>query len=123
MKLAEQSDSEILKVANPIMNNLMEASTDIDFEKHTKDFSDRIKKNFTKEDFQKQCQGYQSKLGIFADREFMGTTRHDKLVNVYWKQRLSKTEDEFLATLSLSQQGSRYVVERAYVDLWRLEKQ
>jgi hypothetical protein len=34
------SDEDILGVANPIMDNLMEASTVIDHERHTRDFSE-----------------------------------------------------------------------------------
>lgn len=47
MILAEQSDREILAVADPIMDNLMEGSTAIDHEKHTRDFTDRMKRIVT----------------------------------------------------------------------------
>jgi hypothetical protein len=43
MELANKTDEEILSVANPIMDNLMEGSTEIDHEKHTRDFTDRKK--------------------------------------------------------------------------------
>jgi len=40
MNFEEMSDDEILNIANPIMDNLMEASTDIDHERHIRDFTD-----------------------------------------------------------------------------------
>ena len=43
MPLTEKSDREILAVADPIMDNLMEGSTAIDHEQHTRDFTDRMK--------------------------------------------------------------------------------
>lgn len=49
MTLAEKSDGEILAVADPIMDNLMKGSTAIDHEKHTRDFTDRMKCIVTKE--------------------------------------------------------------------------
>ena len=42
MSLGSMSDDEILRVANPIMDNLMDASTAIDHGRHIRDFSDRM---------------------------------------------------------------------------------
>ncbi len=39
MTLADKSDMEILAIADPIMDNLLEGSTEIDHEKHTRDFT------------------------------------------------------------------------------------
>jgi hypothetical protein len=41
MELVQKSDEEILKVAGPIMDNLMEASTDINHERHVRGFTER----------------------------------------------------------------------------------
>ena len=121
MDLVNQSDKEILKIANPIMDNLMEASTNNDFERHIRDFSDRIKEKYKQEEFERQCEDYRSKWGAFTDREFVGTTKHKNFINIYWQQRFSKTDDEFMAVLTLSQKNDRYIVERAFVDLWQIE--
>ncbi len=43
MQLLAKSDAAILQVVSPLMDNLMEGCTEIDYEKHTKDFSSRIK--------------------------------------------------------------------------------
>jgi hypothetical protein len=43
MQLEHMSDAEIFAVANPIMDNLMDASTAIDHERHIRDFTDRMK--------------------------------------------------------------------------------
>ena len=43
MDLVKKSDAEILAVADPIMDNLMDASTAIDYERHVRDFTDRAR--------------------------------------------------------------------------------
>ncbi len=43
MDLAQKSDDEILAVADPIMDNLMQASTAIDHERHTRDFTEHAR--------------------------------------------------------------------------------
>lgn len=69
MRLAEKSDREILAVAGPIMDNLMEGSTTIDHDKHTRDFTDRMKRIVTKEYLETVCRTYQAERGYFAKRE------------------------------------------------------
>lgn len=55
MELIHKSDEEILKVAGPIMDSLLEASTDIYHERHVKDFTERLKSLVTKEYLEKVC--------------------------------------------------------------------
>ena len=118
MDIANKSDAEILKIATPIMDNLMEGSTEIDWEKHTRNHTERTKKIITKEELERQCKDYQAKFGIFTDREFLGVTRHKDYVNVIWKQKMSKSPNEYMAILSLVQEGNKYLVDRCWVDLW-----
>lgn len=52
MNFEDLSDTDLFEIATPIMDNLMEASTRIDYEAHVRDCSDRMKKVVTKEYFQ-----------------------------------------------------------------------
>ncbi|MBX2882321.1 MAG: hypothetical protein KTR32_20400 [Granulosicoccus sp.] len=121
MDLANQSDEEILDVATPIMDNLMEGSSEIDWEKHTRDHTERAKKIITKDELVRQCKEYQSRFGNFTNREFIGVTRHQDYVNVIWNQKVSNSANEYTATLCLVQSGERYLVDRCWVDLWEPE--
>ena len=58
MKLAEKSNEEIMRVTTPIMDNLMQGSTEISHEKHTRDFTARMKGIVTKEHLEKVCNRY-----------------------------------------------------------------
>lgn len=118
MDLIDKTDKEIRCIATPIMDNLMEGSTEINWEKHTRDHTERTKKIITREELEKQCKDYQSKFGYFTEREFLGITRHRDYVNVIWKQKMSKSRNEYAAILSLVQEGNRYLVDRCWVDLW-----
>jgi len=118
MSLQSRTDEEIRSIAVPIMDNLMEGSTEIDWEKHTRDHTERVKKLITKEELERQCKDYQSKFGFFTDREFIGVTRHKDYINVIWRQRMSKTPNEYTAILSLIEENGKVLVERCWVDLW-----
>lgn len=118
MDLIDKTDEEIRHIATPIMDNLMQGSTEINWEKHTRDHTERAKKIIAREELEKQCKDYQSKFGYFSGREFLGVTRHCDYVNVIWKQKMSKSTNEYTAILSLVQEGNRYLVDRCWVDLW-----
>jgi len=115
MDLAQKSDEEILNVANPIMDNLMDASTAIDYEKHVRDFTERAKSVLTKERLQKICEEYQREKGFFGRREFVAVFRRPESVVIVWKQWFTKQPGEFVAELLLVQKGGRYLVDHVMV--------
>lgn len=115
MTLAEKSDREILAVADPIMDNLMEGSTAIDHEQHIRDFTDRMKHIVTKEYLEMVCRKYQAERGYFARREFVAVFRRPQSVAIVWKQWFTKQAGEYVAELVLVENGSRYLVDHALV--------
>jgi hypothetical protein len=115
MDLAQKSDEEILAVVDPIMNNLMEASTNIDYERHTQDFTERAKGVLSKSALESICRQYQSAKGFFAKREFVAAFRRPESVAVVWRQTFTKAPGEFVAELVLVQQGGKYLVDHVMV--------
>lgn len=115
MTLADISDREILAVADPIMNNLMEGSTEINHEKHTRDFTDRMKRIVTKEYLEALCRTYQAQRGYFAGGEFVAVFRRPQSVAIVWKQWFTKQAGEYVAELVLVEHESRYLVDHAMV--------
>jgi hypothetical protein len=115
MELANKSDKEILEIANPIMDNLMEGSTEINHEKHTRDFTDRMKSIVTKDYLEKVCKRYQAEWGYFSKREFVAVFRRPSSVAIVWKQWCTKQDGEFVAELVLVEKESRYLVDHAMV--------
>lgn len=115
MAIEHKTDAEILEIANPIMDNLMEASTRIDFAGHTRDFTDRLKAIVTKEYLEKVCRKYQEEKGFFSQREFVALFRRPGAVAVVWKQGFTQKEGEFVAEALIVEQGSRFLVDHVMV--------
>jgi hypothetical protein len=82
MELAKKSDAEILSIADPIMANLMEASTAIDHASHVRDFTDRLKAIVTKDYPEKVCRQYQSEKGFFGARELVAIFRRPNSIAI-----------------------------------------
>jgi hypothetical protein len=115
MDLAKKSDSEILAIADPIMDNLMEASTAIDHAGHVRDFTDRLKAIVTKAYLEKVCRQYQSEKGFFGARELVAIFRRPGSVAIVWKQQFTNAAGDYVAEMVLVQQGSRYLVDHVFV--------
>ncbi|MEA3274793.1 MAG: hypothetical protein U9Q81_05780 [Pseudomonadota bacterium] len=115
MNWLERSESEILAIANPIMDNLMQASTDIDLKRHVKDFTDKLKSIVTKENLEAQCKEYQAKFGYFSEREFVAVFRKETDAVIFWKQRYTKSTGEHIAFLRLISADGRILVQNVSV--------
>jgi len=115
MDFEEMSESEILSIANPMMDNLMEASTEIDHGRHVRDFTDRMKNIVTKEYLHKVCKQYQSEKGYFTNREFVAVFKRPDSAVILWKQSFTKAKGEFVAEMVLVERENRYLVDHAMV--------
>jgi predicted YcjX-like family ATPase len=115
MTLGKMTDAEILRIVNPIMDNLMEASTKIDHVRHTRDFTDRLKAIVTREYLEKVCKKYQNEKGFFAQRDFVAIFRRPAAVAIVWKQRFTKLEGDFVAEILIVEQDSKYLVDHVMV--------
>jgi hypothetical protein len=64
MTFHDKTDAEILQIIDPIMDNLMAASTVIDHARHTRDFTERVKAIVTPEHLEQVCRKYQAEKGF-----------------------------------------------------------
>lgn len=115
MSFEQMSESEILNIANPIMDNLMDASTDIDHARHTKDFTDRMKTIVTRQHLQEVCELYQSEKGLFTQREAVAVFKRPDSAAIIWKQYFTKVEGEFVAEMVLVNQNGKYLVDHVMI--------
>jgi len=115
MNFEEMTDQEILDIANPIMDNLMEASTLIDHERHVRDFTDRLKKIVTKDHLGNVCNHYQEKLGFFSKREVVAVFKRPNSAAVVWKQWFTKAKGEFVAEMLLVNKDGKILVDHTMV--------
>lgn len=115
MNFPKMSDSEIVNIATPIMDNLMDASTEIDHERHIRDFTDRIKKIVTKEYLQKVCEQYQAEKGFFTERKFVAVFRRPDSAVIIWRQSFSKAKGEFVAEMVLVSENGKPMVDHVMI--------
>ncbi|MGF1758669.1 hypothetical protein L4D76_12145 [Photobacterium sagamiensis] len=115
MNFIDMSEQAILDIANPIMDNLMDASTKIDYEQHVKDFTDRMKSIVTTEYFQQICKQYQEEKGFFTEREIAAVFKRPDSAAIVWKQTFTKAKGKYVAEMVLVDKDGRFLVDHAMV--------
>ena len=115
LNLSTQSDAQILAVANPIMDNLMDASTAIDYDRHTRDFTERARRALPREALRPICEQYQRERGFFGPREFVAIFRRPDSVAIIWRQTFTRAAGDFVAEMVLVEEGGRCLVDHVMV--------
>ncbi|MDJ0759792.1 MAG: hypothetical protein QNJ19_10350 [Woeseiaceae bacterium] len=115
MQLSGKSDDEILAVADPIMDRLMEGSNRIDHAMHVSDFTERLRSIVSEAGLERMCQDFQSRCGLFSRRELVAIFRRRDSVAVVWRQYATETDDEFVADLVLVEKDGRFLVDHALI--------
>ena len=109
------TEQQLWDIANPIMDNLMDASTQIDHARHVRDFTERMKAIVTPEYFQRICQHYQAEKGYFSSRSPVAVFRRPDSAALIWKQSFTQAPGEFVAEMVLVYQDGKYRVDHAMV--------
>ena len=105
MNLLDKSDDEIIKIANPIWENLVRSSNNKDYGSFTKDFSSQMLYGANEVELGKQWANNKLLTSLSEKQEFLGCIRRDKFITVLYKQKSDTVSGEFLGRLVLGLEG------------------
>lgn len=115
MNFEEMPEEEIIEMANSMMDNLMDASTSINHERHVQDFTERLKAIVTKEYLNNVCKQYQKEKGFFAERSLITVLRRPNSVMITWKQKFTKVSGEYLAEMIIIHKNGKFLIDHTWV--------
>ena len=101
MDLLKKTDEEIIKIANPIWDNLIKASNQKDYGGFTRDFSSQMLYGANEVELGKQWASNKILTSLSEQREFLGCLRRDNFVTVIFKQQSNSASGDFLGRLVL----------------------
>ena len=101
MKLLEKTDEEILKIANPIWDNLIKCSNNKDYSGFTRDFSAQMLYGANEVELGKQWSNNKLLTSLSDKYEAFGCLRRNLHVTVLFKQTSKDVPGEFLGRLVL----------------------
>ena len=101
MDLLKKSDDEIIKIANPIWENLIKTSNMKDYGGFTRDFSSQMLYGANEVELGKQWANNKLLTSLSEKQEFLGCIRRAKFITVLYKQTSNTMPGEFLGRLVL----------------------
>ena len=110
MKLLEKTDEEILKIANPIWDNLIKCSNNKDYSGFTKDFSAQMLYGANEVELGKQWSNNKLLTSLSNQKDFLGCLRRNNFVSVIFKQKSDTVSGDFLGRLVLGVEDDKIKV-------------
>jgi len=101
MDLLKKSDEEIIKIANPIWDNLIKTSNQKDYGGFTKDFSSQMLFGANEVELGKQWANNKLLTSLSDNKIVLGCLRRNLHVTVLYKQTSNTIPGEFLGRLVL----------------------
>ena len=101
MQFFEKSDEEILDIADPIWDNLVEASNEMSYVKISKHFSKTMLEEANEANLRKQWETNEILTSLSTRREYLGCLRRGRFVTILWTQLSFKVQGDHLAKLVL----------------------
>ena len=105
MNLLDQSDDEIIKIANPIWENLIRSSNNKDYGSFTKDFSSQMLYGANEVELGKQWANNKLLTSLKENPDSIGCIRRDKFITILYKQKSNTVQGELLGRLVLGIEG------------------
>ena len=110
MKLLEKTDEEILKIANPIWDNLIKCSNNKDYSGFTRDFSAQMLYGANEVELGKQWSNNKLLTSLSNQKDFLGCLRRNNFVSVIFKQKSDTVSGDFLGRLVLGVEDDKIKV-------------
>ncbi len=101
MSLLDKSDQEIIKIAEPIWDNLVKSSNIKDYGGFTKDFSSQMLYGANEVELGKQWASNELISSLSEGCKAFGCLRRGQYISILYKQTSTKVPGEFLGRLVL----------------------
>ena len=110
MQFFEKDEEDIVNIADPIWDNLVEGSNEMNYEKISKHFSKRMLEDVDEINLAKQWETNQILTSLSTRREYLGCLYRGRFVTVLWKQLSFKVQGDHLAKLVLGTENGKVKV-------------
>lgn len=111
MSCLDLTDAEIVKIAEPMMDDIMLGVSRRDYKLHSSHFSVNLKSRIPSEDFLAACDQRESDWGLPGERQLTAVFRKHKSFTLVWLQHYTRTDDQVVAMTTIALKGGRYFVD------------
>ncbi len=105
-----ETNKEVKRIANPILDSILEGFRTNNYKKYSRDFDDTLKEAISEKKFLVVAQQIKSRIGNYQSREYLGFLKKGRMTLVLWKASFDKSEDDVLIKLVISKRKGKYLV-------------
>ena len=113
MKFIEMKENEILGIVEPIMDNCLNGSNEDNHAKHTRDFTERMRKIVTPENLRLQLS--KKPRVFFTERKFIKLFRRQDSIGIIWKQFISTSNDELMNQVIFVERNEQIFIDHCMI--------
>ena len=115
MSCMDLSDEEIVKIAEPMMDDIMTGVARREYKLHSNQFSVNLKDLIGGDTFLEQCDQRERDWGLPGDRSLISIFRKEKSFTLIWDQKFTRTDSQVMALVTVALKGGRYFVDYVLV--------
>lgn len=104
-------DAEILKIAEPMMDDIMLGISRREYALHSSHFSVKLKSTLDQERFLEACDQREKDWGLPGHRELITIFRKEKSFTLIWDQHFNQTQGQVVGLTTVALKGGRFFVD------------
>jgi|TARA_A100001037_G_C15101147_1_gene614027 hypothetical protein len=113
MNFVMMEEIEILSIVEPIMSNCLRGSNEDNHARHTRDFTERMKKIVTPENLKLQLS--KEPRAFFTERQFIKLFRRKNSIGIIWKQFISTSNDELINQAIFVERNGKILIDHCMI--------
>jgi len=106
LKPLDVTDADIVDIATPIFNSIIDAHQIGDYEKLAAHLSEAMKQGLTRQKFDEAINQHLNQLGSVKETAYLGSLRKKESIQTLWKAKYEKDDQELLWQLFLAKSGN-----------------
>ncbi|MBX2839795.1 MAG: hypothetical protein KTR35_23260 [Gammaproteobacteria bacterium] len=111
MSCLDIADDEAVKIAEPMMDDIMRGVDHRDYGLHSRHFSVDLKSQYSQEQFLSECDKREADWGRPGVRHLLTIFRKPKTFTLVWVQEFDRAEGQVMAVATVALKGGRYFVD------------
>ena len=111
MSCLELEDADALKIAEPMMDDIMAGVARRDYKLHSIHFSVALKSSLGPDEFLAHCDQREKDWGRPGGRELVAIFRKEKSFTLIWDQQFDRTNGHVVSLTTIALKGGRYFVD------------
>ena len=113
LEFCNLKNEQILSIVEPLMQNCLDGSNEDNYEKHTLNFTGRMKGIVTPDELKRQLSS-EPRI-YFRERQFIELFRRVDSIAVVWKQRISSCDDELINQAIFKEEKGEILIDHCMI--------